>query len=262
MLKRFALGVACLLVFSAPAGAYEYTDVYYNPTESGWGAFLVQSDKTQFIAFFVYGSDNKPTWYTAQLTEQPSGSYTGQLYATTGSWFGASWNGQQLTENLAGTASFTPIDIYRATLVYSVSGGPTVTKVVQRQTLTQLKIAGFYDGALAGTQSNCQIPANNDASLVTHVNLSNVQNGDTAAALNIKFLDEGFTCRADGPLTHFGRLYKMTNAQFTCTGPGAPPNTTVTINGLHPTEEGIEGHLTGRINNCDIDVGFSAVRSY
>ena len=260
MLKRLLLIVA-LLITAARADALEYTDVYYNPTESGWGVFLVQSNTTQFLALFIYGTDNKPTWYTATLTQNPAGNYTGSLIATTGTYFGSQWNPAQLTVASVGTVSFAPTDAYHATVTYTLTGGPTVTKTVQRQTLTQLKIAGFYDGALAGTQSNCQNPANNDPSLVTHVNLSNVQNGDTAAALNFKFLDEGFTCRADGPLTHFGRLYKMTNAQFTCTGPGAPPNTTVTINGLHPTEEGIEGHLTGRINNCDIDAGFSAVRS-
>ena len=50
MLKRLVLILALLLTV-ARADALEYTDVYYNPVEPGWGVFLVQSDKTQFLAF-------------------------------------------------------------------------------------------------------------------------------------------------------------------------------------------------------------------
>ena len=52
VLKRLALSVA-LLFAAARADALEYTDVYYNPDEAGWGIFLVQSDIDQFIAFFI-----------------------------------------------------------------------------------------------------------------------------------------------------------------------------------------------------------------
>ncbi len=60
MLKRLFL-VASLLV-ACSAQALEYTDVYYDTAESGWGVFLVQSNTFQFLAFFIYGPDNKPTW--------------------------------------------------------------------------------------------------------------------------------------------------------------------------------------------------------
>ena len=266
MLKRFALAFACLFAFAAaPVRAYDYTDVYYNPAESGWGLFLVQSDATQFVAFFIYGSDNKPVWYTATLAQQPSGAYTGSLVATTGSYFAGAWNPSQLTVNAsAGTVSFAPIDRYRATLTYQVNGSPQVTKTIQRQTLTGMNLAGFYDGALFGTTTNCANPADNDAEGGHYyINMSNVQNGEQQAALNLTFRGGpiDWVCRIDGPLTHFGRLYKMTNANFSCTGTGAPGATTVNVDGLHPTAEGLEGHLTGRINNCDFNGAFTVVRS-
>src|SRR5262249_48667998 len=53
MLKRLAMLI--LLLFAvARADALEYTDVYYTTAEPGWGVFLVQSDTTQFLAFFIY----------------------------------------------------------------------------------------------------------------------------------------------------------------------------------------------------------------
>ena len=101
MLKQLILVVA-LLFSVARADALEYTDVYYNPDESGWGIFLVQSDTTQFAALFIYGSDNKPTWYTALLAQDAAGNYNGQLYATTGTYFGSPWNPAQSTERRSG----------------------------------------------------------------------------------------------------------------------------------------------------------------
>jgi hypothetical protein len=263
MLKRFAVAFACLFASMAPAHAYDYTDVYFNPNESGWGVFLVQSDTTQFLAFFIYDSSNKPVWYTAQLALQSSGAFTGPLVATTGSYFAGAWNPSQLTVNAAaGTASFTPLDRYRATLTYQVNGAPAVTKTIQRQTLTSQNLTGPYDGALFGTTANCTDPTQNDPQGGRYyINMSNVQNGEQAAALNITFQQTNWVCRIDGPLAHVGRLYKMTNATFSCTGTGAPSATTVTVNGLHPTAEGLEGHINGRINNCDFDGGFTVVRS-
>ena len=72
MVKRFLLFLF-LVAVAAPADATDYTDLWYAPAESGWGANVVQSDQFMFVTFFVYGPDNKPTWYTAQLTVDSSG---------------------------------------------------------------------------------------------------------------------------------------------------------------------------------------------
>jgi len=261
VLKRLVLIVA-LLITAARADAREYTDVYYNPTESGWGVFLVQSDTTQFLALFIYGTDNKPTWYTATLTQNPAGNYTGSLIATTGTYFGSQWNPAQLTVASVGTVSFAPTDAYHATVTYTLTGGPTVTKTVQRQTLTQYQLAGNYSGAMSGTQSGCADPSNNDAHLRAAYNLTVAQTADTAATLTFTFTDiesAGMVCKFQGPLTHFGRLYKMSGAQYTCTQGGGSDTGTVTIDSLHPTGQGIEGKVTGTIVGCAMSLSFSAV---
>ena len=64
------------LLFSISAfqvNAANYTDVYYDAAEPGWGAFLIQNGTNQFIAFFIYGKDGTPTWYTAQLNDDGTG---------------------------------------------------------------------------------------------------------------------------------------------------------------------------------------------
>lgn len=264
MLKQFILIVA-LVISAARADALEYTDVYYNPAESGWGVFLVQSDTTQFLAFFIYGTDTKPTWYTAQLTQDAAGNYNGQLYATTGSYFGSPWNPAQLTNAAVGTVSFVPIDIYRATVTYALTGGPTVTKTVQRQTLAPYQLAGNYSGSISGTVSGCANPADNDAHVRGRYGLTVTQSGDTASTLTFTFTDtahSGLVFVVTGSLTHLGRLYKLTG-QFSATSPEEtiPPHA-ATIDSYHPTGQGIEGRLTTTLGDgCTLSIPFAAVRN-
>ncbi len=66
MMKRLLLSFF-LVIASAQAAAVDYTDIWYNPAESGWGMNVVQSDSFMFLTFFIYGSDNKPTWFTGQV---------------------------------------------------------------------------------------------------------------------------------------------------------------------------------------------------
>src|SRR5512135_134370 len=105
MFKRLLVALL-LLAATFSAGAVEYTDVYWvGPAEDGWGFFLVQSDTKQFLAFFIYGPDGKPTWYVAVLDNDGTGKYTGPVYATTGTYFPLPWNPAQHGASGAGTAT-------------------------------------------------------------------------------------------------------------------------------------------------------------
>ena len=262
MLKQFILIVGLLLSVGR-ADALEYTDVYYNPAESGWGVFLVQSNTTQFLALFIYGTDNKPTWYTATLAQNAAGNYDGQLVATTGTYFGLPWNPAQLTGAAVGTVSFVPTDIYHATVTYALTSGPTVTKTVQRQTLTSYPLAGNYSGSMSGTVTGCADPADNDAQFRGRYGLTVTQTADTASTLIFTFTDtvhSGTVITVAGSLTHLGRLYKLTG-QFSATSPGEViPPFAATIDSYHPTGQGIEGRLTTTLGDgCKLSLPFSAV---
>jgi hypothetical protein len=262
MLRKLFLGVL-LLTAAFSARAIDYTDVYYNPAESGWGFFVVQSNTFQFLAFFIYGSDGQPTWYTAQLTDDGTGTYTGAVYATTGTYFPQPWNPAQLTVSAVGTATFQPTDIYHATFTYTINGVGTVMKTVQRQTLMSYVLSGNYSGSMSGSISGCSNPAGNDPAFRGRYVLTVTQVGDQSATVTFTFVDNnhnGLVCTVSGPLTHLGRLYQMPG-MLACTGPGqdgvARP---ATINSFHPTGQGIEGKLTGSASNgCAASLHFSAV---
>jgi hypothetical protein len=262
MLKRLLL-VTMLALAAVRADALEYTDVYYNPAESGWGVFLVQSDTFQFLALFIYGSDGKPTWYTGQITDDGTGNYTGALNATTGTYFALPWQGVTVTP--AGTISFKPIDLYHATVTYTVNGIGTVNKTVQRQTLTPYVFSGNYSGSMSGAINGCTDPTANDPAFRGRYGLVVTQTGDTSATLVFSFVDtthNGIVCTATGPLTHLGRLYQMAGT-LACTGSGqdgvARP---MAVESFHPTGQGIEGRIAanfGAGGGCNASLHFAAV---
>src|ERR1700693_5807527 len=141
MIKRLLL-TFLLLTASAQAAAVDYTDIWYNPSESGWGVNVVQSDTFMFLTFFIYGADSKPTWFTGQVTQDSSNNFNGTLYSTTGTYYILPWGG--FSGGPVGTVSFQPLGPYTAQLVYTVNGVGTVSKTIQRQPLTTITIGGDY----------------------------------------------------------------------------------------------------------------------
>ena len=79
-------------------------------------------------------------------------AYTGGLFATTGTWFATPWQTGNLSVVQAGTASFEPSSLgaHRGTLAYTVNGVATVTKSIERQTLTAIVLGGSYTGGQVG----------------------------------------------------------------------------------------------------------------
>jgi hypothetical protein len=118
---------------------------------------------------------------------------------------------------------------------------------------------------MSGSITGCGDPSANEAAFRGRFGLTVTQDADASASLIFTFVDaanSGIVCTLSGPLTHFGRLYRM-NAQLSCTGPGqnGAPHAT-TVDGLHPTGQGIEGHLTGNVGGgCAASLHFSAVRN-
>ena len=77
MLKRLLLTLLMLTASAQAAAATDYTDIWFNPSEAGWGMNVVQSDAFLFLTFFIYGADSKPTWFTGQVTLDASNSFNG-----------------------------------------------------------------------------------------------------------------------------------------------------------------------------------------
>jgi hypothetical protein len=201
MMRRFLLAVL-LFATALRAGASDYTDIWFNPSEQstgggGWGVNVVQSDAFLFLTFFVYGPDNKPTWYVAGLTRNANGNFNGPLYATTGTYFGAPWNPADGAGSAqVGTATFQPTGTYTANLSYTFTAGPTVVKAIQRQSLTSIPLDGSYNGTQVSNYSNTNCMGR--GSFFDRFFLVATQPTTTTLTFSFNYNDSGLTCTLSG----------------------------------------------------------------
>ena len=256
-LRIVLLAVACLI--AAPARAVDYTDIWFAPAESGWGVNIVQADNFLFLTFFIYGPDNRPTWYTGQLTWDGA-KYSGGLYVTQGTYWALPWNPAEHPAALqVGTASFTPssLNAYQGTLIYSVNGVGAVTKAIERQTLTTIALGGTYTGGQVGGYTNCTSSASNGAYTDTFT-LTAAQTAGGSGNFTFVY-SSGATCNLSGPLEQHGQLYRMAGAAYACTG-SLTFQTTATVYELKQTSLGIEGRLAATLpSGCQENANFSGV---
>jgi hypothetical protein len=111
--------------------AVDYTDLWWNPDESGWGMAMAQQYGITFMAWYVYDATGKPMWYVA--TGAMSGSSaTATLYRTTGPVFGPTFDPTAVQAFAVGTVTVEFTDANNATLRYTVDGVSN-TKTITRQ---------------------------------------------------------------------------------------------------------------------------------
>jgi hypothetical protein len=162
MLRRFWYACLGALVIAWPAQAevsrIDYSDLWWNPSENGWGLGLQRQGEVMFAALFLYADDGSSSWYFAsdmRAADEPARAWSGKLYRATGPTFSAPFDAATVTE--VGTAR---IDFFNASagqLVYSVNG-TTVTKSIERMTWRIPSIDGSYHGGLSTAVSQCTNP--------------------------------------------------------------------------------------------------------
>jgi len=265
MLKRLLPALLSLALLAVPlqAKATDYTDIWFLPSESGWGVNLIQAEDVIFVTFFIYGQasapatpSNQPTWVVAIIYRDGNGNFAGNLYSTVGPYFGGPWNPASYSATLAGTASFVPTNPYAGTLTYTLIGGPTVTKSIERQTLKTIALGADYVGGQTGAYSSCSDSSLNGAYHDTY-NLS-VAHANGAATFIFTYAS-GATCTMAGTLVQYGQLYRIASASYSCTG-SLMFNASATMEEIKATAQGIEGRFTaGLSGGCAETAYFSAV---
>lgn len=109
-----------------------YTDIWWNAAESGWGVNVNHQGNTLFATLFTYDTDGTPMWLVMSGgVKQGDSSYLGELFRTTGPAFNAPWAPSGVTP--VGTMRFRFLNSFEGTLTYTVNG-VTVAKDITRQT--------------------------------------------------------------------------------------------------------------------------------
>ena len=261
MKKSFAVALSFVFLLFAPlrALAIDYSDIWWNPAENGWGVNIAQSDNFIFATFFVYGPNNQPIWYAGNLAADGNGNYTGGLYSTMGTYFGTvPYNPGQPPPTQVGVATFSPTAPDTAVLSYNV-GGVNVVKNIQRQTLTTIALGGSYTGGQGGAYSGCTNSGNNFGYKDTF-DLEVTQPGDGTATFAFSYAS-GLSCTLSGTLQQKGMLYSIPNASYSCDDGMNKLNTSASLSEIKATSLGIEGVLAAPSvdGGCREDATFSGV---
>ncbi len=117
-------------------GSTNYTSLWWNPTESGWGLNVNQQGDIAFATLFTYDSSGNPMWLVMSRGDRQSGTdtFSGPLYRTTGPAFNANpftpINQSNITQ--VGTMTIAFSGPNSGTLTYTMNG-VTVAKSIQQQ---------------------------------------------------------------------------------------------------------------------------------
>ena len=241
------------------ASTTDYQDQWWVATESGWGAAVTQQWDTLFVCFFVYGPDNKPTWFVAVATPQAGAApghdlFAGDLWVTTGPYYGGPWNAGSV-ERVAGTFSFDASGVDAAVIDYVVDG-VAVQKHVTRQTWKTVNIAGSYRGAMITEQKSCANPEDNlvdtgapDWTIVHRAD-------DTVTAT----IDGGdVVCVLDGSYRQHGHLGQIDGLAGPCNGNGWTAQIAVTAHEVTHNSFGMTFRATGTGFGCELAIRFAGV---
>ncbi|MEP7070207.1 MAG: YncE family protein [Usitatibacter sp.] len=76
----------------------DFTDLWWNPNESGWGLAITQQYNIMFLAWYVYDGNGQPTWFVVpNCAVNNSGmGCVGDAYRTTGPPFGPTFDPAQV----------------------------------------------------------------------------------------------------------------------------------------------------------------------
>lgn len=208
------LAVATLNGMGALATSFslDQSDMWSANGEPGWAIQLVQRGDAIFATMYVYGHSGQPTFYTATLESTQSLTWSGDLIATTGPWFGAMpFNPALVTRRIVGTMTWTATGTYTGTLDYSVDG-LAVSKDLARFLIRYEDYSGTYFALGHTDVIGCSRPPPDFAS-VDFMILTIAQRDRT---VTIRQESNGGTCSFNGTLFQFGR-FGVVEGTYTCT---------------------------------------------
>ena len=233
---------AAALSASLPASAGQYSDLWWNPQESGWGVNVVQQLETAFVTLFVYDADGRPTWYVAPAANvyaYATGAlpqFRGSLYRTRGPWHGGPFDPRRVEVVPAGEVYLEVLAKNRMRVHYTADGA-SVTKEVVRQTWDQPIIGANYVGQFVLRQARAEGGQPYGTRDFPGEMLVHFDNGQGYMRVD----DPLRRCEYRGPYETTGKLIRFTGSYTCSAGDGAEG--TFAIEDLEVSPNGLTGYL-------------------
>ncbi len=254
-----ALLLALMFCGCTHAGATSLTpnfsDLWWNPSESGWGLNVTQQSDVVFVTLFVYNANTQAVWYSATLnlvssTSGPEYVFTGDLYQTAGPPFSnAPYMPGAVVYRRVGAMTFDAFSSFTAQLQYSIDG-VSVTKQIGRLTLRANTIVGSYLGSTSDISSGCINPANNGRRTEDPGPISIVQAGSQVVIT-------APTCVFTGTYSQQGQTGRIDNGAYVCSNNAAG---SITFTDIYVEQSGIIGKYSGHDLTCNFQGNIGGTR--
>jgi hypothetical protein len=196
--------------FAANTFGTDYSDLWWNPAESGWGANLTHQGDVVFAVIYVYGQDGSARWYSGAANATGSTTFTGPLFEGHGPYLGAPFNSATATSRQVGNVTLDLTPSTSGTLTYSVDG-VVVTKAIQRQTFRANNLTGNYIGGAKYILSGC-----GGSQMGSEMSALYAINHSGSSATISASLASGANCTYSGTYTQAGSMGDIVGT-MTCT---------------------------------------------
>ena len=111
----------------------DYSALWWNENESGWGLAITQQYGMIFATMYTYDASGNPVWYVASSCPLSGNSCSGDLYQVTGgSALTVAWNDAAKVVTKVGTVNFVFQNSSAGTLTYTING-VSGSKTISRQ---------------------------------------------------------------------------------------------------------------------------------
>ncbi|GMU43077.1 MAG: hypothetical protein IT479_15985 [Xanthomonadales bacterium] len=152
-MRRLLSVLACLLMALtarvAPAGQ-NYQDMWWLPSESGWGLMVLHQADTISAVMFHYRADRSPAWYLlSNARHTPGEHFEGTLYEVKGPPLFGLFDPASVMPRAVGNMRLSFENGNQAQLQYTIDGQST-TRTIQRFSFAALEFDGGYFGSQAG----------------------------------------------------------------------------------------------------------------
>jgi hypothetical protein len=122
-ITRLIFDVPPTCVASTTTFSTNYSDLWWNPAQSGWGVNLQHQGEILFATWFTYDATGKGMWLVMSNAGRIGpGIYSGTIYRTVGTPLLSTWIQSQHALTPVGTGTFTFSDFYTGTFAYTVDG--------------------------------------------------------------------------------------------------------------------------------------------
>ncbi len=280
----YSLALISALTLSplAQAGGTDYTDVWWNSQQPGWGMNLATQDNRIYATLHAYDSNGAPLWYVAYLNERDDKSFTGDVYSFTSTPTNAPLSPGQATSATRGTLMFVPLSASEGLIRYTIDGQQGEQPVKRFSLLAQPfptsnPITGTNDWEYAQVSfDNYRQPSSGLCPRLFGFHAGDTMtikvtpSADPAApsvqiALRASvgifppsggIVEKKYNCTITGHLTSNGRLSEIADAQYSCSDAqsGRVMFTLPTkVTDIHLSPSQLDGHWDAEIPKLETE---------